>query len=152
MPLVDDVTIAVEAVLFRVLVDPNWITTKGGTRRPSSVAFYEATAEVSYFVEVPRILTELARLFPGMEVARVPAVVVRGVGFVIERRPGECPDGFQCDPTCHVVAGPPAPMTRNEFQRKARIIAKDPNITIVRPQPAAAPVPAPQPPAPGGII
>jgi hypothetical protein len=152
MPLVDDGTIPADAVLLRILVDPKWITKKDGPRRPGSVAFYEATGEVSYFVEVPGMLTELARLFPGMEVARVPAAVVRAVGFVIERRPGECPDNFQCDPACHVVAGPPVQMTRNEFQGKARTIAKDPNVTIVQPQLAVAPAPAPEPPAPGGNI
>jgi hypothetical protein len=152
MPLVDDGTIAADATLFRVLVDRDWITTKGGSRRPSSIAFYEAGGEVSYFVEVPGLLAELARLFPGMELARVPAAVVRGVGFVIERRPAECPDGFQCDPACHVIAGPPTQVARTEFQGKARTIAKNPSVTIIPSEPAAVQTPDLQPPTPGEII
>lgn len=146
MPLVDDGTILANAVLFRILVDPRWITAKGGSIRPSSLAFYEAGGEVSYFLEVPGVLAELGRLFPGMEIARVPAAVVRGVGFVIERRSGECPNDFRCDPECHVVAGPPVQVGRTEFQGKARVIAKDLSVTIIHPEPAAAaapPAPAP---------
>jgi hypothetical protein len=131
MPLHDDGTIPADAILFRVLAHPGWTTTKGGTRRPSSIAFYEAAGEVSYFVDAPGMLTELSRIFPGSEIAVVPALVVRAVGFAIERRPDECPEDFQCDRTCHVVAGPPAELTRLEFQAKARRIAKNPNVTIV---------------------
>ncbi len=137
MPLIDDATIPADSALFRVLAHSGWTTTKGGTRRPSSIAFYEARGEVSYFVDVPGMLAELSRIFPGSEIARVPARVVRAVGFAIERRPTECPEDFRCDRACHVVAGPPAELTRLEFQGKARNIAKDPGVTIVRPESTA---------------
>jgi hypothetical protein len=93
---------------------------------------------VSYFIDVPGMLTELNRIFPGSEIARVPALVVRTVGFAIERRPDECPEDFQCDRACHVVAGPPAELTRLEFQRKARNIAKDPSVTIIHAEPPSS--------------
>jgi len=137
MPLIDDGTIPADSILFRVLAHLGWTTTKGGTRRPSSIAFYEAGGEVSYFVDVPGMLAELGRIFPGSEIARVPARVVRAVGFAIVRRPDECPEGFRCDRACHVVAGPPTELTRLEFQGKARNIAKDPGVTIVRPESTA---------------
>ena len=137
MPLTDDGTIPPNAILLRVLAHPGWITTKGGTRRPSSIAFYEAGGEVSYFIDGPGMLAELGRIFQGSEIARVPALAVRGVGFAIERRPNECPEDFQCDRTCHVVAGPPAELTRLEFQGKARSIAKDPSVSIIHSEPSA---------------
>jgi hypothetical protein len=133
MPLLDDGTISADAVLFRVL-HPGWITNKGGARRPSSIAFYEAQGEVSYFVDTPGMLPELRRIFPGLEIARIPAAVVRGVGLVIERRPAECPNGFQCNPADHVVAGPPQELERNVYEKRARSIAKQPGVAIVPPE------------------
>ncbi len=137
MPLQDDVSIPHDAMLYRVLPKPSWIKTEGETRRPSSIAFYEARGEVSYFVDGPGMLAEVRRIFPGMEIARVPASVLRSteVGFVIERRPADCPEDFHCDPANHVVAGPSAEITRNEFQRRARRVAKHTDVTIVPQEP-----------------
>lgn len=121
-------------MLFRVLAHQGWITNKGGTRRPSSIAFYEAGAEVSYFLDGPGTLAELGRIFPGSEVARVSALLVGRVGFVIERRPNECHEDFRCDHARHVVVGPPTELTRLQFQGKAREIAKDASVSILRPE------------------
>jgi len=135
MPLQNDPTIPDEAILYRVLDDnPDWRTNKGGRYRPSKLAFYEARGEVSYFLNSPDMLPELQRLFPGREIASVPASVLRSaeVGFVIQRRPDEVPPDFRCDPASHVVAGPPVEMTRLEFERRARAIAKHQFTTIIR--------------------
>src|SRR5229473_5533395 len=109
MAVQDDQTVHDDAILYRVLDDdPDWRTTKGDRYRPSNLAFYEATGEVSYFVESPGMLPELERIFPGQEIASVRASVLRSaeVNFAIERRPNEVPVGFRCDPANHVVAGP----------------------------------------------
>ncbi|SRR5216684_6341396 len=138
MPLLDDATIPGNAVLFRVLHQhKGWITSKGGTPRPSSIAFFEAHGEVSYFVNAPGMLTELRRIFQGSEIASVPASVIREKNLAIERRPAECPVGFQCDPACHVVVGPNGEMERNVYERNARSIAKHPDVKIVPNDPPA---------------
>jgi hypothetical protein len=134
MALQDDGTIAGNTVLLRVLDrDPNWTTNKGGRYRPASLAFYSSDQEISYFIDGPDVLAEVQRIFPNHEIAKVPASVVRGVGFAIERRPAECPSDFRCDPAVHVVAGPVTEIKRAEHQKKAGSIAKDPGVTIVQP-------------------
>lgn len=135
MPLTDDGTIPANAVLLRALPYPSWITNKRGTRRPSSAAFFSTRQEVSYFLEAPGILTELRRILQSSDFARVPASVIRGLGLVIERRPAECPLGFRGDPASHVVVGPPEQMQRNEYEKRARSIAKHPNVSLVVPDP-----------------
>lgn len=134
MPLHDDETIPHDAVLLRALI-PTWTTNKGGRYRPASAAFFSVSQEVSYFLDGPGMLPELHRIFPGLEIARIPASVIRGVGvgFAIERRPTQCPDGFQCDRASHVVAGPSTEMTRKEIERRAGFIAKHANVTIIYP-------------------
>lgn len=135
MPLRDDETISADAILLRVLLsDPNWTTNKGGRHRPSSLAFFSADQEVSYFLDGPGMLPELHRIYPGLEIARVPASLMRGVGFAIERRPAECPEDFRCDRASHVVAGPNTEVTRIEFQKSAGSIAKHLDVTIVSPE------------------
>jgi hypothetical protein len=131
MPLLDDGTILADAVLLRVLPHPGWITNKGGIRRPSSIAFYEAYGEVSYFLDGPGVVAELRRIFKDAEIARVPVQVIRAIGFAIERRPDECPIGFRCDRSNHVVAGPAQQMDRNVYEKLARSIAKQPAVTII---------------------
>ena len=141
MPLTDDHSVQPGAVLYRVLVDPNWITTKDQTRRPSKQAFYEARGEVSYFEEGPDVLAEVQRLFPGLPIASVPASVIREEGLVIERRPHEAQD-LPTIGGAHVIAGPQNPIARSEFEKKARRIAKHPNVSIIDPElspPAEAP-------------
>ncbi len=137
MPLHDDLTIPNAALLYRVL-HKTWTTTKGGRYRPSSIAFFEAQGEVSYFTEAPGVLSELRRIFQGKEIASVPASVIRDKGLAIERRPDECPPGFQSDRACHVVVGPAAQMPINEYEKRARSIAKHDDVKIVPPEPAPA--------------
>lgn len=132
MPVIDDGTIPANASLLRVLV-PEWITNKGGTRRAASLAFLSTEQEVSYFIEAEGILAEVQRIFPGHEIARVPVAVMRGAGLAIERRPDECPAEFHGDHTCHVIGGPNADVTRNEFERRARLVAKHQDVTIIPP-------------------
>jgi len=144
MPLRDDETIPVDAVLLRVLLpDPNWTTNKGGRHRPSSLAFFSVHQEVSYFLDGPGMLPELHRIFPGLEIARIPARVIRGVGFAIERRPAECPEDFRCERASHVIAGPSTEATRIEFQKRAGYIAKNLDVTIISPEPPGPEKPQP---------
>ena len=65
--------------LFLITYTATGAANKGGKHRPSSLAFFSTKQEVSYFVEAPGILVELQRIFPGKEIARVPALVIRGV-------------------------------------------------------------------------
>lgn len=135
MPLRDDATIPNSAVLLRVLIDDaNWRTQENGRYRPSSLAFFSTNQDVSYFLDVPGVVDELNRIFAGFEIASIPASVIREAGFVIERRPGECPEDFRCDRTCHVVAGPIESLERKVHQKRARQIAKHPAVTIINPQ------------------
>lgn len=131
MPIVDDATIPPDAILLRVLVDPNWVTNKGGTRRPASIAFVDANSEASFFIADAGMIDELRRIFGSAEVARVPAAAIRTVGFGIERRPAECPSGFLCDPASHVVVGPRQQMQRNTYEKTARLIAKEPGVALI---------------------
>jgi hypothetical protein len=142
MPLTDDPTVAAGSILLRVL-RAGWTTTKGGRCRPASLAFFSTGQEISYFVEGPGVVNELWRIFPGHKIARIPAFVIRASGFVIERRPAECPAELQCDHASHVVAGPAAEITRNEFQRRAGLIAKHNDVSIIEPE-AQAPQTSPQ--------
>ena len=139
MPLTDDQTVAADSVLLRVLRH-GWTTTKDGRCRPASLAFFSTDQEISYFVEGPDVIIELWRIFPGHKIARIPASVIRAQGFVIERRPAECPAELQCDHASHVVAGPAAEITRNEFQRRAGSIAKHIQVSIIEPE-GQAPLP-----------
>lgn len=133
MPLpVDDQTIPPDAALLRVLrQDPHWTTNKGGRFRPSGLAFFSATQEISYFVDTLEIRAELRRIFPEHRIARVPVSLIRAQGFAIERRPAECPEDFQSDRGCHVVAGPAAQVSRKEYERRAGAIAKHLDVSII---------------------
>jgi hypothetical protein len=139
-PLIDDQTIPPDAALLRVLrQDPRWTTNENGRIRPTSLVFFSATEEISYFVDMPGIVDELQRIFPGHKIARVPVSAIRAVGFAIERRPTECPADFQSDRACHVIAGPALQSTRLEYQRRARSIAKNMEVTIIDPEAQAPP-------------
>lgn len=141
MALVDDATIPNGATLLRVLrKGKGWTTTdKGGRYRPTSAAFFSSNQEISYFLEAAGILADLQQMFPGCEIARIPASVIRGTGSVIERRPAECPPEFQGNHACHVVAGPNTATERNELEKRARTIAKHPDVEIIPAQPGPPP-------------
>lgn len=82
-------------------------------------------------MDSPGMLTQLRRIFPLYEIARVPAASCG------EWAPTpQMPAGFQCDHARHVVAGPPQELERNEFQKRARRIANDPTVTLVPTEPA----------------
>jgi hypothetical protein len=130
MPLQDDATVPNDATLLRVL-HKTWVTGEGENRRPAKHAFMDSNFETSLFVNSPEVVTELRRIFIGLEIACISVGVLREAGLVIERRPDECPEAFNCDPRCHVVIGPPNEMTRNVYQRIARTIAKHPQTRIL---------------------
>lgn len=136
MALQNDATVLDTATLYRILHE-DWITSKGGNRRAASIAFFEAQGEVSYFVDGPNVLEELRRIFPGKEIASIPASVIRQKGFAIERRPTECPTDFHANHGSHVVCGPAQPMERNVYEKLARSIAKHPDVAIVPTQSTA---------------
>ncbi len=130
MPLQDDATVPNDATLLRVL-HKTWVTGEGENRRPTSHAFMDSNFETSLFINSPGVVTELHRIFIGLEIACVPVGALREIGLVIERRPDECPENFNCDPRCHVVIGPPREMARNEYQRLTRNLAKHPQTQIL---------------------
>jgi len=130
MPINDDATIPDDAILLRVLLK-DWITTKHERRRPTSHAFRDSNAESSCFIDSETIRSELRRLYPGLEVATVPAGVLRQNGFAIERRPDEVSEDFAGDHRDHVVVGPPQACARNLQERMARAIVQDERVTIV---------------------
>jgi hypothetical protein len=132
MALHDDDTIPNDALLYRVL-HPKWITVVDGRPRPNSLALLESNFEASLFLEGEGILAELRRLFPQLRIASVPALIIRQEHLVIERRPNECPEGFGCDSTSHVVVGPNAEIGRNEYQRRTRAIARN-NAFVILPE------------------
>ena len=130
MPLQDDASIPDEALLLRVL-RLDWAIEKSGRRRPASYAFIDSNWETSLFINALGILEELRRLFPGLEVASVPSRVLRENGFAVARRPAECPEDFRGDSNNHVVIGPSKDVTRNEYERNARAVAKHPDTHIL---------------------
>jgi hypothetical protein len=122
MPLIDDASVSDEAILLRVLL-PNWICEQNGVRRVTKQAFLDGeTGEASCFIDGAGVQDEVRRIFPGKEVAAIPARVVRECGFVIERRPDEA-DPFTGDPNAHVVLGTAVQVRRLEYERCAKRIA-----------------------------
>lgn len=138
MAVVDDPSIPADAVLLRVLL-PGWTCLKNARYRPATHAFTDGrTGEVSCFIAGPGVEAEVRRMFPGLEIATVPAGVVRESGFAIERRPGEC-EGFNGDAGAHVVIGAPLEVTRLEYDRRARRIAVHSQTTILPKTPGREP-------------
>lgn len=131
MPINDDATIPHDAILLRVLLK-DWITTKQERRRPTSHAFRDSNAESSCFIDSEATRANLARLYPGLEVAAVPASVLRENGFAIERRPNELPEEFGGEQQSHVVVGPPQACARAVQERMAQAIVRDERVTIFR--------------------
>ncbi|PYU22862.1 MAG: hypothetical protein DMG32_17200 [Acidobacteria bacterium] len=130
MAVVNDSSIPNDAILLRVLL-PGWTCLKNSRYRPTTHAFIDGrTGEVSCFIVGPGVEAEVRRMFPDFEIATVPANVIRGSGFAIERRPGEC-TGFNGDPGAHVVIGAPDEVTRREYERRAKKIAVHLETTIL---------------------
>jgi hypothetical protein len=129
MPVNDDATVPNDAILLRLLLK-DWITTKHERRRPTSHAFRDSNAESSCFIDSEAIRAELRRLYPGFEVAAVPAYLLRQNGFAIERRPEEVSEEFTADRRAHVVVGPPQACARNVQERMARAVVQDERVTM----------------------
>lgn len=135
MPLTDDSSVSNDAVLLRAL-RPDWTCTDGGRYRPQSLAFRDArSGDVSCFIRAEGVEAEVRRLFPNCEIAAVGAGVVRQCGYAIERRPGECPPGFNSDPNTHVVIGAPVEMGKKDKERCSRRIAEHPTTIILPAEP-----------------
>jgi hypothetical protein len=131
MAIVDDATISNEDILLRILLD-DWIKNTETGSRPNSLALLDSNFENSCFISNAESLTELQRLFPGLPVAGIPVEVIRTEGFVVGRRPNECPSGYAGDPNGHVVVGPPEPCGRKDYQRKSQAIVKDRRVFMLR--------------------
>lgn len=131
MAIVDDATILNEDLLLRILLE-DWITSTEAGIRPNSLAFLDSNFENSCFISNEQSFTELQRLFPGRPAAGVPVGILRSKGFVVGRRPGECPEDYEGDRGDHVVVGPAEPCGRKEYQRMSRAIVKDHRVFILR--------------------
>lgn len=142
----DDAEITDERFLLRAMVQPRWIVDKGQGPRPASESLTDSNLENSCFIEgeitreeIIAFLTEEAKkhqnhgllnqIERGLRFARFPVALVRRAGFFIERRPEEA---IGCaHPQAHVVIGPPNVITRNQYEKAARTIVKDPATTII---------------------
>jgi len=132
-PLRDDDNIASDQSLLRALRH-EWTTLRAdGSERPNRLAFTDSTQETSCFIDSESNLAELRRLFPGEQICRFRAGFVRAAGFVIERRPRECPDGFVGDPNDHLVIGPAEEIRKKELMRRGDAIAKTQGIEVLPP-------------------
>lgn len=128
-PLRDDDTIGSDDFLVRVLHE-KWITTDEGRERPNSLAFTDSSQETSCFIDTPANRIQLKSIFAGLKICRFPASIVRAAGFVIERKPDECPEGF-LDRTQHVVIGPPELLTKKQLVKRGQTIARSDGVEII---------------------
>jgi hypothetical protein len=128
-PRLDDPDIADGAFVLRALHD-KWVVMKEGQERPRSDSFTDSTYENSFFIEGEISADELRQLTGFTRIVRVPVRLLRAVGYLVERRPDEAPDGCT-RPESHVVAGPPETMTRKQYERASRSIATSPEIELV---------------------
>jgi len=131
MAIADDATIPNNNVLLRILLD-DWIKKTATGSRPNSLALFDSNFENSCFISNAQSLSELQRLFPGLPVAGIPVDIIRANGFVVERRPTECPEDYAGDRNDHVVVGPPEPCGRKEYQRMCQAIVKNPRVFMLR--------------------
>jgi hypothetical protein len=130
MAVVNDVSIPDTAVLLRVLRD-NWTCVKNNRTRPQSLAFIDGiTGEVSCFVDGAGVEAAVRKMFPGQQIAKTTASIVRQSGLAVARRPGEC-QGFEGDAQAHVVIGSATAITKKEYERCARKIAVHDDTTII---------------------
>ena len=130
-PLRDDGSIGPDAFLIRAL-QSGWTTVEGTHERPNTLAFTDETQETSCFLDTPDNLAELRRKFPSFKICRFRAGIVRAAGFVIERKPDECPEGFS-DRTQHVVIGPPETLSKKQLMKRGHAIAHSDGIEILNP-------------------
>jgi len=133
-PLQDDATIDPDQSLIRA-PRPGWTATReDGTERPNRLAFVDGrTQEASCFIDNDTNLAELRRLFPGDKICRFAARFARDAGFVIQRKPGDCPPGFVGDPVHHLVIGPAEEKPKKALLRMGDALALTPGIEILPP-------------------
>lgn len=132
-PLRDDETIDPDQSLLRAL-RPGWTALRDdGTERPNRLAFTDSNQETTCFIDNDTNLAELRRLFPGQKICRFRARFVRAAGFVVARKPDDCPDGFVGDPAHHLVIGPTEQVTKTELLRRGDAIGVTPGIEILPP-------------------
>lgn len=128
----DKATIPNESNLIRVAIRDSWIQVdkNTGLLRPTSDSLLESNFEASFFVEGEVTVEEIQHLFPQKRLYLVTASILREVGFWLERRPDEAPEGLS-RPEAHIVAGPPTEIQRNVYTRSCRNVVKNPAIRIV---------------------
>jgi hypothetical protein len=56
--------------------------------------------------------------------------MVRAAGFVMQRKPEDCPPGF-VNPDHHVVVGPPRIISKKQLMKRGHSIAVTPGIEIL---------------------
>src|SRR5438309_4463567 len=130
-PHVNDEEIENTSFLLRALLK-TWLVTDSGRERPTTAAFTDSNYENSCFVEheisiqeIHQFLAAQSDQFRGeASFARIPVDVIRGSGFIIERRPGEA-EGC-ANPNAHVVVGPREALGRKQYQNSARRIVTNP--------------------------
>ncbi len=128
-PHTDALDIRGEQYLLRVL-RPKWTIFISGRERPTKESLTDTNYENSCFVEGEISREEIAGLFPGLRLARLPVHVVREAGFILERRPEEAPEGCSV-PSSHVVTGPSTEIRRLEYEKQAKRIVTNEGVTIL---------------------
>lgn len=132
-PLYDDDSIAPDQMLIRAL-RPGWTAPRAnGSERPNRLAFTDGTQETSCFIDNEINLAEIRRLFPGDKICRFRAAAVRAAGFVIMRKPEDCPADFAGEPTHHLVIGPEAEIRKKELMKRGDLIALSPDSEVLPP-------------------
>jgi|SRR5882724_5652355 len=114
MPLIDDLSIADDLVLVRVLRYPSWAYPKEQPTRPSSVAFLDSNGENSCFIATEADFGQLSERFPNQRYGAVTAGAARAAGFSIWRDE-EGGDGLPG----HVIVGFEVTDTNGGKYRKA---------------------------------
>src|SRR5271157_4127253 len=81
-----DETLAEDARLIRVLVQDNWIVSKGGHEAVASFVFLDGlTHEVSCYLDSPEARASLRERFPGKRVAVITVREAKNSGHVVAR-------------------------------------------------------------------
>src|SRR5947209_4263770 len=103
-PSIDDPTISDDDELMRGLL-PRWITLKGGRERPTTDAFLDSNYENSCFLSLRDNPEFVQQVLAPLRRAIVTARLIRSVGWIVERRPDECPAEYRGNKADHVVIG-----------------------------------------------
>jgi SAM-dependent methyltransferase len=132
MAINDDGQIALDAIVWRALIS-RWVTTTGGRCRPTSDCFDSELhrRETSGFLSSVDMVDHLREVIPqAYAFAGFPVHVLRSNGFGVERRPKECPSGYQGNASDHVVFGPIRDIGKKEYVRRSKSIVHDPRVSV----------------------